>query len=118
MSWEHYYRALGKPADPDDAGRRIARSGVMGDHLIVLHSAVRACAGYNRHEAPSILLDGSSVARDTEHGRAVTAQLTRRHGTLEEAIDAAVFALGAAGVSQGIRRQARAACPDYLYNPL
>ena len=42
----------------------------MGDHLIVLHSAVRACAGYNRHEAPSILLDGASMARDTEHGRA------------------------------------------------
>ena len=47
----------------------------MGDHLIVLHSAVRACAGYNRHEAPSILMDGSSIARDTEHGRTVAAQL-------------------------------------------
>jgi hypothetical protein len=63
-------------------------------------------------------LDGSSVARDTEHGRAVTAQLTRRHGTLEEAIDAAVFALGAAGLSKGIRRQARAACEDYFYSRL
>ena len=61
----------------------------MGDHLIVLHSAVRACAGYSRQDAPSILLDGSSVQRDTEHGRAITAQLTRRHGTLEEAIAAA-----------------------------
>jgi hypothetical protein len=90
----------------------------MGDHLIVLHSAVRACAGYNRHEAPSILLEGSSMARDTEHGRAVTAQLTRRHGTLDEAIDAGIFALGAAGVSKGIRRQARAACEDYFYNRL
>ena len=90
----------------------------MGDHLIVLHSAVRACAGYSRHDAPSILLDGSSLARDTEHGRAVTAQLTRRHGTLEEAIDAAVFALGAAGLSKGIRRQARAACEDYFYRRL
>ena len=90
----------------------------MGDHLIVLHSAVRACAGYNRHEAPSILLDGSSMARDTEHGRAITAQLTRRHATLEEAIDAAVFALGAAGLSKSIRRQARAACEDYLYSRL
>ena len=80
----------------------------MGDHLIVLHSAVRACAGYSRHDAPSILLDGSSMARDTEHGRAITAQLTRRHGTLEEAIAAAVFALGAAGLSKSIRRQARA----------
>ena len=90
----------------------------MGDHLIVLHSAVRACPGYSRHDAPSILLDGSSVARDTEHGRAVTAQLTRRHGTLEEAIDAAVFALGSAGLSKGIRRQARAACEDYFYTRL
>src|ERR671911_529015 len=42
----------------------------MGDHLIVLHSAVRACAGYSRHEAPSILMDGASLARDTEHARA------------------------------------------------
>src|SRR3954467_2324705 len=90
----------------------------MGDHLIVLHSAVRACAGYSRHEAPSILMDGSSIARDTEHGRAMTAQLTRRHGTLEEAIEAGSFALAAAGLSKGIRRQARAACEDYFYNRL
>jgi hypothetical protein len=90
----------------------------MGDHLIVLHSAVRSCAGYSRHEAPSMLMDGSSVARDTEHGRAVTAQLTRRHGTLEDAIEAGIFALGAAGVSKGIRRQARAACEDYFSSRL
>ena len=90
----------------------------MGGHLIALHSAVRACPGYNRHEAPSILLDGSSMARDTEHGRAITAQLTRRHGTLEEAIEAGIFALGAAGLSKGIRRQARAACEDYFYDRL
>jgi hypothetical protein len=90
----------------------------MGDHLIVLHSAVRACPGYSRHDAPSILMDGSSMARDTEHGRAITAQITRRHGTLEEAIEAGVFALGAAGLSKGIRRQARAACEDYFYNRL
>ena len=90
----------------------------MGDHLIVMHSSVRACPGYSRHDAPSILLDGSSVARDTEHGRAVTAQLTRRQGTLEEAIDAAGFALGAAGLSKSIRRQARAACEDYFYSRL
>jgi hypothetical protein len=90
----------------------------VGDHLIVLHSAVRACAGYSRHDAPSMLMDGSSVARDTEHGRAVTAQLTRRHGTLEEAIEAGGFALAAAGVSKGIRRQARGACEDYFYNRL
>ncbi len=90
----------------------------MGDHLIVLHSAVRACPGYNRHDAPSILMDGSSVARDTEHGRAITAQITRRHGTLEEAIEAGAYALGAAGLSKGIRRQARAACEDYFYNRL
>ena len=90
----------------------------MGDHLIVLHSAVRACAGYNRHDAPAILMDGSSIARDTEHGRTVAAQLTRRHGTLGEAIDAGIFALGAAGLSKGIRRQARAACEDYFCNRL
>jgi hypothetical protein len=90
----------------------------MGDHLIVLHSAVRACTGYSRHDAPSILLDGSSVARDTEHGRAITAQLTRRQGTLGEAIDAAGFALGAAGLSKSIRRQARSACEDYFYSRL
>ena len=90
----------------------------MGDHLIVLHSAVRGCAGYNRHEAPSILMEGSSIARDTEHGRAVTAQITRRHGTLEEAIEAGIFGLSAAGLSKGIRRQARAACEDYFYTRL
>jgi hypothetical protein len=65
-----------------------------------------------------MLMDGASLARDTEHGRAVTAQLTRRHGTLQEAIEAGVFALGAAGLSKGIRRQARAACEDYFYNRL
>ncbi len=90
----------------------------MGDHLIVMHSAVRACPGYSRHEAPSILMDGASIARDTEHGRAVTAQITRRHGTLEEAIEAGIFALSAAGLTKGIRRQARAACEDYFYNRL
>ena len=90
----------------------------MGDHLIVLHSAVRACPGYSRHEAPSILMEGSSIARDTEHGRAITAQITRRHGTLEDAIEAGVFALSAAGLSKGIRRQARAACEDYFYSRL
>jgi hypothetical protein len=90
----------------------------MGDHLIVLHSAARDCAGYSRHDAPSILLDGTSMARDTEHGRAVTAQLTRRHETLEDAIDAAVFALSAAELSKSIRRQARAACEDYFYSRL
>jgi hypothetical protein len=65
-----------------------------------------------------MLMEGSSVARDTEHGRAVTAQLTRRHGTLEEAIDAGIFALSAAEVTRGVRRQARAACEDYFYNRL
>jgi hypothetical protein len=90
----------------------------VGEHLLVVHSAVRDCAGYNRHDAPSIVLDGSSVARDTEHGRAVTAQLTRRHGTLQDAIDAAVFALSSAGLPKGICRQARAACEDYFYRRL
>jgi hypothetical protein len=90
----------------------------MGDHLIVMHSAVRACAGYDRHEAPSILMDGASIVRETEHGRAVTAQLTRRQDTLEEAIEAGILGLSAAGLSKGIRRQARAACEDYFYNRL
>jgi hypothetical protein len=90
----------------------------VGDHLIVLHSAVRACPGYNRHDAPSMLMEGSSMARDTEHGRAVTAQLTRRHATLEEAIEAGIYALSAAGLPKGIRRQARAACEDFFYKRL
>jgi hypothetical protein len=90
----------------------------MGDHLIVMHSAVRALPGYSRHEAPSMLMDGASIARDTEHGRAMTAQLTRRHGTIDEAIEAGNFALGAAAVTRGVRRQARAACEDYFYNRL
>jgi hypothetical protein len=90
----------------------------VGDHLIVLHSAVRACPGYDRHETPSMLMEGSSLARETEHGRALTAQMTRRHGTVEEAIDAGMFGLSAAGVTRGIRRQARAACEDYFYNRL
>ncbi len=90
----------------------------MGDHLIVMHSAVRACAGYSRHDAPSILMDGASIARDTEHGRTVTAQITRRQDTLAEAIEAGIFGLGAAGLNKGIRRQARAACEDYFYSRL
>jgi hypothetical protein len=90
----------------------------MGDHLIVMHSAVRACPGYNRHDAPSIELDGSSLARDTEHGAAVTAQMTRRQRTLAEALEAAVFALAAADLDKSIRRQARQACEDYFYNQL
>jgi len=90
----------------------------VGDHLIVLYSAVRTCPGYDRHETPSILMEGNSLNRDTEHGRAVTAQLTRRHGTLEEAIDAGLFALSAADVTRGVRRQARAACEDYFYGRL
>jgi hypothetical protein len=103
---------------PHDLWQCIPRAHLMGDHLIVLHSAVRACPGYDRHDAPSILLDGSSMARNTEHGRVVTAQLTRRQETLEEAIDAASFGLGAAELPKGIRRQARAACEDYFYNRL
>ncbi len=83
-----------------------------------MHSAVRGCPGYNRHEAPSILMDGASVARDTEHGRTVTAQLSRRQATLEEAIEAGMFGLGAAGLTKGIRRQARGACEDYFYERL
>jgi hypothetical protein len=90
----------------------------MGDHLIVMHSAVRALPGYSRHDAPSILMDGSSVNRATEHGRAVTAQLQEPHTTLTEAIRAAVIGLREAGIPQSIRGQARAACEDYFYSRL
>ena len=90
----------------------------MGDHLIVLHSAARCCAGYDRHEAPSIFLDGSSLDRETEHGLVVSAQLERRHGTLAEAIEAASFALGKGGLPKSIRGQAREACEDYFYRRL
>ena len=90
----------------------------MGDHLIVMHSAVRALPGYNRHEAPSILMDGSSLDRSSEHGRAVTAQLEEPQDTLSDALRAAVDALREAGIPQGIRGQARAACEDYFYNRL
>ena len=65
-----------------------------------------------------MLMAGSSVARGTEHGRTVTAQLTRRHETLEEAIEAGMFGLSAAGLTRGIRRNARAACEDYFYERL
>jgi hypothetical protein len=90
----------------------------MGSHLIVMHSAVRALPGYSRHEAPSIEMEGTSVARDTEHGRAVTAQLARRQATLSDAIDAAGAGLSAAHVSKGVRRQARAAAENYFYTRL
>jgi hypothetical protein len=90
----------------------------MGDHLIVMHSAVRALPGYSRHDAPAILMDGPSIARDTEQGLAVTAQLARPHGTLDEAMYAAVSALGAAHIPKAIRRQAREAAEDYFYNRL
>jgi hypothetical protein len=90
----------------------------MGNHLIVMHSAVRACPGYNRHDAPAIEMDGTSVHRETEHGLAVTAQLTRGQATLAEAIDAASYALAAAFLPKGVRRQARGFAEDYFYNRL
>jgi hypothetical protein len=90
----------------------------MGDHLIVMHSAVRALPGYNRHDAPAILMDGPSVAQLTEQGRAVTAQLAEPHGTLTEAIRAAMIGLTAAGIPKGIRGQARAAAEDYFFKRL
>jgi hypothetical protein len=90
----------------------------MGSHLIVMHSAVRACPGYSRHDAPSIVMEGTSVAPDTEHGRAVSAQLRRTQATLSDAIDAGVAALNAAHESKGVRRQARAAAEDYFYTRL
>jgi hypothetical protein len=90
----------------------------MGNHLIVMHSAVRACPGYDRHAAPAIEMDGTSVHRETEHGLAVTAQLTRGQATLGEAIDAASYALAAAFLPKGVRRQARGFAEDYFYNRL
>jgi hypothetical protein len=90
----------------------------MGDHLIVMHSAVRALPGYNRHDAPAILMDGPSITRETEQGLAVTSQLTRPHGTLNEALHAGIYALGAAHIPKGIRRQAREAVEDYFYGRL
>jgi hypothetical protein len=90
----------------------------MGDHLIVMHSAVRSLPGYSRHEAPSILMDGSSMDRSSEHGRAVAAQLEEPQETLTQAVRAGVVALREAGIPQGIRGQARAACEDYFYNRL
>jgi hypothetical protein len=90
----------------------------MGDHLIVMHAAVRALPGYNRHDAPVILMDGPSISRETEQGLAVTAQLTRPHGTLDEALYAGIYALSTAHIPKGIRRQAREACEDYFYNRL
>jgi hypothetical protein len=83
-----------------------------------MHSAVRALPGYSRHDAPSILMEGTSVDRESEHGRAVTSQLRREHATLSEAIESAGFALAAAHLPKGVRRQARAACEDYFYNRL
>src|SRR3954452_16699124 len=90
----------------------------MGDHLIVMHSAARALPGYNRHDAPAIIMDGPSINRETEHGLAVTEQLKRPHGTLSEAMHAGVAALAAAHIPKAIRRQARDAAEDYFYNRL
>ena len=52
----------------DDPQRRVTLSHLMGDHLIVMHSAVRALPGYNRHDAPAMFMDGPSITRETEHG--------------------------------------------------
>jgi hypothetical protein len=87
-------------------------------HLIVLHRAVRALPGYHPQEAASIGLDGSSCARDTEHGRAVAEQLRHRHGTLRNAIKTGEAALRAAGVPRGARKQARKAAEAYFYKQL
>ena len=83
-----------------------------------MHSAVRALPGYNRHEAPSIEMGGSSLNRETEHGLAVTAQLEQPQETLSDALRAGIVAMSAAHIPQSIRRQARAACEDYFYNRL
>jgi hypothetical protein len=65
-----------------------------------------------------MLMEGNSMALKTEHGRAVAAQLARRHDTLGEAIEGASVALAAAEIPRGIRRQARSICEDYFYNRL
>lgn len=90
----------------------------MGSHHIVLHSAVRACPGYDPHEAPSISLDGVSTQLDTQHGRALTDQRRRDHGTVGEAIAAGVAALRAAGVPWHVRRRAERAAKEYLLGRL
>jgi hypothetical protein len=90
----------------------------MGDHLIVMHSAVRALPGYSRHEAPAIIMDGPSISRETEQGLAVMEQLAHPHGTLNEALYAGIVALKAAHIPKAIRRQARDAAEDYFYNRL
>jgi hypothetical protein len=83
-----------------------------------MHSAVRALPGYSRHDAPSIFMDGASVNRATEHGRAVTAQMEEPHDTLGAAIRAAMIGLREAHIPQSIRGNARAACEDYFYSRL
>jgi hypothetical protein len=90
----------------------------MGSHHIVLHSAVRACPGYDPHEAPSISLDGVSTRRDTQHGRALADQRRRDHGTVGDAIAAGVAALRAAGVPWNVRRRAERAAREYLLGRL
>jgi hypothetical protein len=63
-------------------------------------------------------MDGSSVNRATEHGRAVTAQMDEPQDTLSAAIRAAMIGLREAGIPQSIRGNARAACEDYFYSRL
>ena len=105
------------------ASVRMTRSDVspsrawMGDHLIVMHSAVRALPGYNRHDAPAIYMDGPSTARETEHGRAVTAQLDAPQTRSARRCTPAVSALGAAHVAKGVRRQAREAAARTTSTP-
>ena len=49
----------------------------MGDHLIVMHSAVRALPGYNRHDAPAIYMDGA-VDRRADRARPRRDRAARR----------------------------------------
>ncbi len=90
----------------------------MGVHLIVLHRAVRALPGYVPQEAAGIGLEGSSVARDSQHGRAVAEQIRHRHETLGDAIKAGESALRAAGVPRGVRKQTRKLAEAYFYGRL
>ena len=88
----------------------------MADPLFVMPPSIRADPGYNRRDAPSISMYGTSIDRDSEHGRTVTAQLTRPHETLEGAITSPVSGLAAAGTARSLRRQARGSRRGLVYN--
>ena len=103
----------------DDPQRRVTLSHLMGDHLIVMHSAVRALPGYNRHDAPVILMDGPSITqRDRARPRRDrAADAPARHAQRGAARRRSTRS-APPHIPKGIRRQAREACEDYFYNRL